>query len=236
MKVAARCVSDYDVSPDSLWSVPVPWSTTVPTPATPTVSVPASQYAGYRFTVSIGGSTCPSGTTTRYDVWTSGSGTHWPAASFSDYWSNAGTYTYYAQIWCHGIDNDGARSGTGSDSISIVNPPVPAAPSGCGIRQFIMTSNSRAINELWGQCSASSYASSYEGGARWQTVNSGWSFWSSVSTSGPSGFGLRCTGDDGSTVTSQQLRVRAINARGSSGYSMWSPSTSSANRVVNACF
>ena len=208
----ARCVSAYTQSP--LASAPGSFTTNVPTPATPTVSVPSSAYAGTWFRVTTS-NTCIAGTTPHYDVWTSGSGTHWGSGSFSDYWPSAGVRTYYGQIWCSGPNASSSRSGTGQDSISIVNPPPPAAPTGVSAQWSISPTGGGSIQ---GYFNSSSGATSYEYGGRfvisgvftgWTSAVRGWSGYVNVANS-------NCP--DGTTMTGGQFRVRAGNSNGWSGY------------------
>ena len=133
------------------------------TPASPTVSVPSSAYTGYRFQVTTS-NTCIAGTSPNWDVWTSGSGTHWPLGSFSDYWSSAGVRTYYGQVWCSGPDVSGARSGIGQDSISIVNPPAPRSSGGpLTARVVVVNGTSTRVSTFPDDLYADSY--------RWEVEN-----------------------------------------------------------------
>ena len=124
MKVAARCISAYAASPDSPWSVTIPWSTKVPTPATPTVSVAGPYYGPANVTITVNWSTCPTGTSTGYSV----SGNDYSTAKSHRSWTQVGTTTWSAQIQCRGPNAAGGWSGAAYGSITLHQPPPPKKP------------------------------------------------------------------------------------------------------------
>lgn len=161
-RVLARCATAYAVSPDSAWSPLTTWTTNVPAATTPAVSVPASAYTGDWFGVTASGGGCPADTSTNWDAYTSGGSQRWNANTFSDYWSTTGVRTYYVRAQCQGPNAAGAWSPYGSDSINIVNPPVPSAPSGVSAEWNAGTSGGGVVQGSW---TAVSGATVYEGQA-----------------------------------------------------------------------
>jgi hypothetical protein len=140
--VVARCVSTYTVSPDSEPSNETGWTTPIPDPSTPWVTVPTTAYAGDWFSVNAGGSTCASPSNTFYDFTNSRDGAT-PTdrliggtgnANASDYWSTNGYVTYSVRIQCRTGVAESTWSDSVSDQIQIVTPPAPDSPSGLGAK------------------------------------------------------------------------------------------------------
>tara|TARA_R110002051_G_scaffold314950_6_gene392705 strand:- start:6992 stop:9919 length:2928 start_codon:yes stop_codon:yes gene_type:complete len=224
--VVARCVSVYTNSPNSAQSNQTGWTTPIPTPSTPTISVPSSQYAGYSFTVSAGGSTCASPSDTYYDFTNSRDGAT-PSdrlvsdrgnANATDYWSYTGYVTYSVRIQCRTADTVSSWSSWVSDGINIVNPPAPSAPTGvsadgqwtrlCGNIGFSGTGT-------WNSVSG---ATSYNTQVAWTTAEGASSGWTSAGSTSSTKINV-------SKVTSfspgggVQFRVQAVGVGGASGWS-----------------
>jgi hypothetical protein len=136
-QIFAKCVSNYVESPAAV-SPNTAWTTNVPTPAQPSLNLPASASTGQTYTASINGSTCPAGTSTGYYARNSRDGTTWGQQAWNDSWgrisNSAATWnvTYTAVVYCIGPNARGADSPAVSDTIRINQPdiPAPAAPSG----------------------------------------------------------------------------------------------------------
>ncbi len=135
-QVVAECVSSYGQSPDAK-SNHVIWTTNVPTPSTPWITVSGPAFTDEWFSISAGGSTCPAGTNTYYEFSDDWGGSLPPDGTVagtgnyngSDYWSSPGVVTYEVKIACAGPNATGAFSPPASDWITI-KPPVPGYPGG----------------------------------------------------------------------------------------------------------
>ena len=220
-RVVSRCTSPYISSPDSAWSGHTTWDTNVPAPVAPTVSVPAWAYVGDSFTVVTTGPSCPAPTALHYVVSTSGSGTTWSSARFSDFWPTTGTRSYSAVAYCQGPAARGLDSPAGSDSILIKPKPAPAAPSGlfASAKWYKFCGNIGFTGSIgWSSVAG---ATSYSVQADWTGTDGARSGWTNEgTTSGTSLDVLQFS----SVANSPNVlaRVKAVGPGGSSAWTQFS--------------
>ena len=209
----------------------------MPTPAAPWITLPNSAYTGTWFSVNAGGSTCPGGTNTYYqfsDSW----GGNLPADGAiagignyngSDIWNtHTGRVFYTVAIACQGPSATGAFSAPATDWIDISAPPVPDAPSGVSGIYLRGGSGGGSVSISFGTVPG---ATSYEYGGILFT-STGSSGWSSLGATSGGTYGAKNICGTPRAVISAQVRVRAINSSGSSGYSTVAATVSAGQSCV----